>query len=93
MKKDSKSADTSAGYPTLEALIEQPSVDFAPMKARRVQLVDLSRSAKLAQDKAAAKQASVAYDRFFKLVDELLQIKAKMAQDFVAKSAKGKKTR
>ena len=66
------------GYPNLEALIEQPKPDLSLMKEHQKALEALSKTAKTAKEKGAAKQAVVAYSRFFELFDKIMEVKAKM---------------
>lgn len=76
--KTKESKSTSIGYPTLEALIEQPVPDLSAMKAHLASLENLSKKAKTAKEKASAKQAALAYTRFFELFDKIMQVKAEM---------------
>ncbi len=80
MKSTSKQSE-SLGYPHLESLLEQPNPDLSLMKEHQAALDSLSKTAKQAKDKGAAKQASVAYTRFFELFDKLLKVRAKLVDD------------
>lgn len=86
--KDTKNSKKSMGYPALEAFVEQPSLDLEPMKLRRDKLIELSKKAKPAQEKSAAKLASIAYEYFFSLIDELLKVKNQLTENLVKKSTK-----
>ncbi len=87
MKSTSKQSE-SLGYPNLESLLEQPSPDLSAMQEHQKALDDLSKTAKQAKDKGAAKQASLAYTRFFELFDNLLKVRAKLADQSKNKSKK-----
>lgn len=76
--KSKENKSESIGYPTLEALIEQPKPDLSAMKFHQKTLESLSKTAKTAREKASAKQAVVAYTRFFELFDKILEVKAKL---------------
>ena len=76
--KEKESKSESMGYPSLEALIEQPKPDLSGMKAHQKSLESLSKTAKTAKDKAAAKQAVVAYTRFFELFDKIIEVKTEL---------------
>ena len=76
--KDKEKKSESMGYPALEALIEQPKPDISGMKAHQKTLLSLSKTAKTAKEKASAKQAVVAYDRFFELFDKIMEVKAQL---------------
>lgn len=76
--KSKESKSESMGYPNLEALIEQPTPDVSGMKAHQKSLEKLSTSAKTAKEKASAKQAVVAYARFFDLFDKIMEVKAEL---------------
>lgn len=77
--KNKESKSESLGYPTLETLIEQPKPDLSEMKAHQKTLADLSKTAKTAKEKASAKQAVIAYDRFFELFDKIMEVRNKLA--------------
>lgn len=79
MKNNEKQPSTM-GYPHLEALIEQPNPDLAGMRAHQKTLESLSKTASSAKDKASAKQATVAYARFFELFDKLLEVRTKLIE-------------
>lgn len=76
--KDKEKKSESVGYPTLEALIEQPKPDLSAMKTHQKVLEGLSKTAKTAKEKASAKQAVVAYTRFFELFDKIMEVKAQL---------------
>ncbi|MEI6805912.1 MAG: hypothetical protein WCK49_05335 [Myxococcaceae bacterium] len=76
--KDKEKKSESIGYPTLEALIEQPKPDLSAMKSHQKTLEGLSKTAKTAKEKASAKQAVTAYSRFFELFDKIMQVKAEL---------------
>lgn len=80
MKSTSKQSE-SLGYPHLESLLEQPNPDLSAMKDHQKALDDLSKTTKQAKDKGAAKQASLAYTRFFELFDKLLKVRAKLSEN------------
>jgi hypothetical protein len=73
--KDARNPDDSMGFPTLEELLEEEHPDFSGMQARKAQLEQMAKTSKTAKDKASARQASLAYDRFFELFDVLSKIK------------------
>jgi hypothetical protein len=79
MKSTSKQSE-SLGYPNLESLLEQPNPDLSAMKEHQATLDSLSKTAKQAKDKGAAKQASLAYTRFFELFEKLLNVRSKLAK-------------
>lgn len=76
--KDKEKKSESMGYPTLEALIEQPKPDLSLMKKHQSDLESLSKTAKTAKEKASAKQAVVAYQRFFELFDKIMKVKGQI---------------
>ena len=76
--KSKENKSESLGYPTLESLIEQPKPDLSAMKTHQKALESLSKTAKTAKEKASAKQAVVAYARFFELFDRILEVRAQL---------------
>lgn len=76
--KSKEKESKSFGYPSLEALIEQPKPDLSAMKAHQKTLENLSKTGKTAKEKASAKQAVVAYTRFFELFDKIMKVKAEL---------------
>ena len=76
--KSKENKSESMGYPSLEALIEQPKPDLSAMKAHQKSLESLSKTAKTAKEKAGAKQAVVAYTRFFELFDKIMKVKTEL---------------
>lgn len=69
----------SAGFPTIEALVEQSAPDLSGLDARHAQLAELAKSGASNKEKAGAKKAAVAYERAKDLVEHLLDTKARMA--------------
>jgi hypothetical protein len=69
----------SAGFPNIEALVEQAAPDLSGMDGRLAQLAELAKSAGSNKDKAAAKKAAVAYERTKDLVEHLFDTKARLA--------------
>jgi len=68
----------SAGFPTLEALVEQETVDVAGLQERHAQLSEMSKSGS-PKEKQAAKKATVAYERALDVVEFLVSTKETMA--------------
>jgi hypothetical protein len=82
------------GYPGIEALLEQDKPDLSAMLASHAQLVELCKAkAGISKEKAAAKNAGLAYDQFFHLFSDLLQVKQKMISEQTLKGAASKKNR
>jgi hypothetical protein len=76
--KNKENKSESLGYPTLEALIEQTKPDLAAMKTHQKALEALSKTGKTAKEKASAKQAVIAYTRFFELFDKIMEVKGQL---------------
>lgn len=78
-KKQDAVEAPSAGFPRIEALVEQASPDLGGLDARHAQLSELATKGASNKEKAAAKKAAVAYERTRDLVEHLLATKAQMA--------------
>lgn len=76
--KGERDNNLEASYPFLERLLDQDKPDFSKMQARYHELQDMVQHSKSAKDKAAAKQAAVAYERFFELIKYLLDVKLQL---------------
>ncbi|MCP4502342.1 MAG: hypothetical protein GY822_20495 [Deltaproteobacteria bacterium] len=70
----------SAGFPTLEALVEQEAPDLSGLRSRQEALSELIKNGST-KEKQAAKKAVVAYERAIDVVDFLLATKAGMAEN------------
>ena len=70
----------SAGFPALEALVEQSSPDLSGLQERHAALTELSKTGST-KEKQAAKKAVVAYERALDVVDFLLDTKAGIAEN------------
>lgn len=81
-KAGAKKADApeapSAGFPRIEALVEQQAPDLSGLDARHAQLAELSKDGPTNKDKAGAKKAAIAYERARDLVEHLLETKARL---------------
>ena len=73
--------EESMGFPKLEELLEKDEADLAGMKKSHEELVKLSKKATSAKQKGQARIAATAYDRFFRLFDELLKIKSDLLKE------------
>jgi hypothetical protein len=76
--KKAEEPHPSAGFPRIEALIEQDAPDFGGMEARYKELQELEKSAKTAKEKAAAKKAALAYSHALGIIGYLLDTKNKL---------------
>ncbi len=79
---------TTAGFPLVEELLEQEQPNFDEMRANYDKLTEMSTKSKSAQEKAAAKHALMAYDRFFELFVKLLKIKENLQKEAIKTSSK-----
>ena len=73
------SAQESLGFPAMEKLLDQSNPDLSGFRLRAEELKHLIKSAAKAESKAAARQAELAYQRFFELFEELLEIRENLA--------------
>lgn len=72
----------SAGFPRIEALIENESVDLSVINSRLSDLQALSSSAETSSsDKAGARKASLAYKHLNELIEHLVATKSSMLQN------------
>ena len=72
----------SAGFPRIEALIENDSIDLGWVEARRNELAALSNdSSAEPQTKGGARKAALAYKHLGELIDHLVNTKNSMLQD------------
>ena len=72
----------SAGFPRIEALIENDSIDLADLKGRVAELQALANSATASpQDKGGARKASLAYRHLNELIEHLVETKSSMLQN------------
>ena len=78
-KKSSVIEAPSAGFPIIESILEQETVDLGDFGNRHAELVELS-DAKGADNrvKANARKAAIAYERTHDLLEYLLSTKAQM---------------
>ena len=71
----------SAGFPRIEALIENDSIDLGSLKDRVTELQALSNSADASPaDKGGARKASLAYRHLNELIAHLVETKSSMLQ-------------
>ena len=68
----------SAGFPVIEALLEQDEIDLGGFGERRAQLADLATNGADNREKANAKKAAIAYERTHDLLEHLLSTKEQM---------------
>lgn len=73
-----KQLQTNTGFPLLERLLEQEKPDLSRMKAHYELLIKKSKVCKKPQEKIAAKQAAIAYEHFFELVNHLVKVRSKL---------------
>ena len=72
----------SAGFPRIEALIENDSIDLADLKGRVTELQALANNASASpQEKGGARKASLAYRHLNELIDHLVETKSSMLQN------------
>ena len=72
----------SAGFPRIEALIENDSIDLADLKGRVAELQALANNASASpQEKGGARKASLAYRHLNELIDHLVETKSSMLQN------------
>lgn len=74
-------APDSMGYPALEKLLEAVHPDLSGFKMRSEELKKLAKTAQKADSQKAARQAELAYQRFFELFEELLKIRENIAKE------------
>ena len=88
-----KNQAPSAGYPNIEALLDQDKLDLSGMLKRQEELVAMSKAKNEPEkSKIAAKHAALAYDKFFDIFSSLLEVKKKMYETYASSSdAKTKK--
>jgi hypothetical protein len=77
-KGDEPEVHPSAGFPRIEALIEQNAPDFAGMEERYKSLQELEKSGKTSKEKGAAKKAALAYSHALGIIGYLLETKNKL---------------
>ena len=71
----------SAGFPRIEALIENDSIDLGDLKNRVSELQALSNSGEASpKEKGGARKASLAYRHLNELIEHLAATKASMLQ-------------
>ena len=76
------SMTASAGFPRIEALIENDSVDLSIINSRLEALQALSTSAETSSsDKTGARKASLAYKHLNELIEHLVATKSSMLQN------------
>ncbi len=68
----------SAGFPIIEAMLEQEEVDLGGFGDRHAQLADLAQNGADNREKANAKKAAIAYERTHDLLEHLLSTKEQM---------------
>ena len=69
------------GFPALEKLLEQANPDLSGFNTRKEQLKQMVKKARQAGSKTAARQAELAYQRFFELFEELIKIRADLEKE------------
>lgn len=76
---DDAGAPASVGFPHIEAEVEHDGPSLAGLAERLALLEDMAKSSTAQKDKAAAKKASLAYERTRDLVEHLLATKAQLS--------------
>jgi len=75
-----KAGEEGMGYPALETLLEQDNPDLSKMQSSMEKLLNLSKASRSPKEKAAAKHALTAYQRFFEMLGELHKIKDRLQE-------------
>lgn len=81
-ENDALAGAPSAGFPRIEALIENESVDLSIINSRLSELQALSSSADATSaDKAGVRKATLAYKHLNELIEHLVATKSSMLQN------------
>lgn len=85
MPKDSAKTtnhqNENMGFVALEKLLEEDQPDLETMRANMKKLSDLAKSSKNTKEKAAARKASIAYQRFFEMLEELMKVRQRLQRE------------
>lgn len=87
-EKETSAKSQSLGYPTLEKLIEEQDSNALNLEKSRKALNDLIRKSSDPQEKAHARQALLAYERFQHFFDEMIALREKMIKESAESSPK-----